>query len=158
MLLVSLRRRGQYLALIVIAVGMTLGVLYVLLTLDLTVLINNFNSVREGSYGSRSAIYSATWRAVQDLPFPLIGNGVKDRVTGLVASMGTHGTYLGLLYRGGWLAALGLAMWLLALAWRSWRSWRRTNVATGFRRCSLHRPRVARRCSRFTPRPISARR
>jgi hypothetical protein len=106
----------------VLAVGLSTALLYVVTSVDLLRAFAEFNSVREGSYGSRSAIYTLTWAAIQDLPFPLLGNGVKDRVPGLAASLGTHSSYLGLVYRGGWLAAAGLLMWLLALARRSWRA------------------------------------
>jgi hypothetical protein len=40
-------------------------------------------------------------------------------VNGLVASLGTHGTYLGLAYRGGLVCAASFLVFLMALAARS---------------------------------------
>jgi O-antigen ligase len=122
MLLVVLRR-ARYWHALTVAVILGCGVaLYVASSTDLGRLFAQYNSVREGSLGSRTAIYAATWQAVQELPFPLLGNGVKDRVPGLVASLGTHSGYLGTLYRGGWLALGCLLVWLVVLAVRSWRA------------------------------------
>ena len=122
MAVVVLWRRGGWFSLTVLATSAVGGVAWLVGSQDVNALFADFNSVREGSLDSRTAIYSLTWQAVVDSSFPLLGNGVKDRVPGLVASLGTHGTYLGILYRGGWLVAVLLVVWLLVLAARAWRS------------------------------------
>ncbi|SDC39065.1 O-antigen ligase like membrane protein [Geodermatophilus telluris] len=115
-------RRQQWYLLTALAATTVGAAVYVISTVDFTELFANVNSVREGSLDARTAIYSLTWQAVVDSPFPLLGSGVKERVPGLVASLGTHGTYLGLLYRGGWLAVVLLVLWLGLLALRAWRA------------------------------------
>jgi O-antigen ligase len=119
-LALRLARRWHTLTVLgVLGVG---SVTYAVTSVDLGQVFAEFNSVREGSLGSRTAIYTATWQAVQDAWFPLLGNGFKERLPGLVASLGTHSGYLGTLYRGGWLALVCLVIWLGVLAVRSWRA------------------------------------
>jgi hypothetical protein len=77
------------------------------------------NNARQGSLVARSDIYAPTLRAVMGASTPLVGAGIKPRVTGLVASLGTHGTYLGLAYRGGLICAVSFLVFLVALAARS---------------------------------------
>jgi hypothetical protein len=119
---VALRRARRWFLLTVLAASVVGVGAYVATSVDLGEAFESFNSVREGSLGSRTAIYTATWQAFQDSPFPLLGSGIKDRVPGLVASLGTHSGYLGTLYRGGILAAVFLLLWLCALAFRSWQA------------------------------------
>ncbi len=119
---VVLHRGRRWHALTVAGVLTGAAAVYVVTSVDLRRVFADFNSVREGSLGSRTAIYTATWQGVQDLWFPLLGHGVKDRAPGLVASLGTHSGYLGTLYRGGWLALAALVVWLVVLAVRSWRA------------------------------------
>lgn len=71
------------------------------------------DSVRQGSSDSREAIYAATIELLAQHPLPLLGWGIKPEVGELVASVGSHSTYLGLAHRGG-ILGLGLAISLLA--------------------------------------------
>jgi hypothetical protein len=119
MAVVTLARRRQWFGLLVTATAGIGALLYVLTSVDLVATFDEVNSMREGSLGSRTAIYEATWRAILELPFPLIGSGVKERMPGLVASLGTHSGFLGTLYRGGWLAVAAFAAWLILLLWRA---------------------------------------
>ncbi len=64
------------------------------------------NGTRAGSLDSRSAIYRETWRLIRNLPVPVLGYGIKPHDPTLVASVATHSTYLGMLFRAG---ILGLA-------------------------------------------------
>ncbi len=121
MAVLTLVHRRQWFSLLVTATSGAGALLYVMTSVDLAETFDDVNSVRQGSLGSRTAIYDATWTAIQDLAFPLLGSGVKERAPGLVASLGTHSGYLGTLYRGGWLALAALAVWLLVLAWRALR-------------------------------------
>jgi O-antigen ligase len=123
MAVVTQVRRRQWFGLLVTVTFGAGALLYVLTSVDLAATFDEVNSVREGSLDSRTAIYQATWKAIQESPFPLIGSGVKERVPGLVASLGTHSGYLGILYRGGWLALAALVAWLIVLGWRSLRAW-----------------------------------
>ncbi len=122
MSVLALRRARRWGSLTVLSTS-TVGLVgYVATSIDLGRAFQSFNSVREGSLGSRTAIYTATWNAVEDFTFPLLGSGIKERVPGLVASLGTHSGYLGTLYRGGFLAAAFLLLWLSVLAVRSWKA------------------------------------
>lgn len=76
------------------------------------------NSPRQGSLVTRSEIYSSTFREVMKAPTPLVGAGIKQHAQGLVASQGSHSTYLGLAYRGGILCLLCFVAFLLARGWR----------------------------------------
>ncbi|MFI7589588.1 O-antigen ligase family protein [Spongisporangium articulatum] len=64
------------------------------------------NDERVGSAESRGAIYTLTWHYIQQLPFPLLGYGIKPQSNGLVASVASHSTYLGLTFRAGVLAVV----------------------------------------------------
>lgn len=119
MAVVTMAKRGQWFALMVTATSGLWALLYVLTSVDLAATFEDVNSLREGSLDSRTAIYEATWKAIEESPFPLLGSGVKERLPELVASLGTHSGYLGILYRGGWLAVAALVVWLLVLVWRS---------------------------------------
>jgi len=90
----------------------------------------DLNSHREGSLVARVDIYGPTLRGVSLAATPLLGAGTKDRVEGLVASLGTHSTYLGLAYRGGVLAAVAFVVLLVALGARSFK--RNASLAFGF--------------------------
>lgn len=73
------------------------------------------NAARAGSLTSRTAIYERTYAAILSHPFPAIGYGIKPREEGLVASVATHSTYLGLIFRGGLLAMAALALFSVRL-------------------------------------------
>jgi hypothetical protein len=83
--------------------------------------IDKLNEPRRGSLESRSEIYRRTIERTAEAPVPLVGAGIKERETGLVASVGSHSTYLGLAYRGGLLAAVTFLVFLGALLHRAWR-------------------------------------
>lgn len=63
--------------------------------------IKSINQSRSGSLETRSDIYAVTARLVKDHPFPAIGYGIKPTGEGLVASIATHSTPLGILFKGG---------------------------------------------------------
>lgn len=75
--------------------------------------LQEINDQRSGSLTTRSAIYAETWRGITQHPFPLLGYGVKPQEEDLVASVASHSTYLGLVYRMG-VAGLLLFLGLLA--------------------------------------------
>ncbi|WP_214402290.1 O-antigen ligase family protein [Pseudonocardia lacus] len=72
---------------------------------------------REGSSQTRGAIYAATVSRIAELPLPLLGYGLKPRQDGLVASVATHSTYLGLVFRAGLIGLLAFGVFLV-LCWR----------------------------------------
>lgn len=80
------------------------------------------NEERSGSLDTRGAIYEATWAGIQQNSTLLLGYGLKPREQYLVASVASHSTYLGLVYRGGPLALLALLSCFFALAVRGLRS------------------------------------
>lgn len=64
------------------------------------------NEFRAGSLDSRSAIYEKTFKYIGEHPFPLLGFGIKPSENGLVASIATHSTILGIIFKGGFLALI----------------------------------------------------
>ncbi|MDQ6839038.1 MAG: O-antigen ligase family protein [Actinomycetota bacterium] len=97
----------------------TATVLVVVPLLPLNALFGQFNKPRQGSLVAREEIYGPTLTAISHAATPLLGAGIKERVEGLVASLGTHSTYFGLAYRGGLLAAAAFVVFLVALGVRS---------------------------------------
>ena len=83
---------------------------------------SDVNAERAGSLETRTDIYRATLAAIAQHPFPLLGYGIKPQEDGLVASVATHSTYLGVVFRAGWLGAAALAAVLLGGIVRSLRS------------------------------------
>ena len=100
----------------ILAGGVTLTAA-VAATVDWTRAYHQFNEPRLGSLISRSDIYRSTWHVILNHPVTVLGVGTKERVPGLAASLGTHSTYLGLVYRGGWAAAISFVLALIALLW-----------------------------------------
>ncbi|MCZ2825644.1 MULTISPECIES: O-antigen ligase family protein [unclassified Modestobacter] len=123
---VLLRRRlgaPGFAALVSLSVA---GGVAVLAVLPVPALIASLNGTRAGSAETRGEIYWITLDRVLASPTPLLGSGVKERVPGLVASLGSHSSYLGLLYRGG---AVALLLFLAALVVAGWVAWRRGEAA-----------------------------
>ncbi len=87
---------------------------YVLTGQDIFAEFDEINEGRSGSAISRGAIYSTTLGYIRELMVPLIGYGIKPKEEGLVASVATHSTYLGLTFRAG---LIGLVL-LLAIVVR----------------------------------------
>lgn len=79
--------------------------------------VSEINGAREGSAETRGAIYTATLDRIREHPFPLFGYGIKPQVEGLVASVATHSTYLGAIYRFG-LAGAAIIAWIFVMAGR----------------------------------------
>ena len=79
------------------------------------------NDQRAGSFVARTDIYESTIDAIDFPEAFLVGSGVKQRRTDLVASLGSHNTYLGLLYRGGALVLAAFVFLLLRSLFRSIR-------------------------------------
>lgn len=73
-------------------------------------LFDAINQTRSGSLETRSAIYRETFNLFIDHPFPLLGYGIKPGGQNLVASLATHSTPLGVLFKGG---ILGLICFLI---------------------------------------------
>ncbi|MBO4237350.1 O-antigen ligase family protein [Pseudonocardia alni] len=78
--------------------------------------VTEVNAARAGSAESRGAIYAATVDRLAGLGVPVLGFGLKPRDDGLVASVATHSTYLGLAFRAGLLGlgallVCGVALW-----------------------------------------------
>ncbi|MEU9821825.1 O-antigen ligase family protein [Pseudonocardia alni] len=84
----------------------------------LVVAVTEVNAARAGSAESRGAIYAATVDRLVGLGVPVLGFGLKPRDDGLVASVATHSTYLGLAFRAGLLGLVALLVCGVAL-WRA---------------------------------------
>ncbi len=82
--------------------------------LDVGFFFRQFNAPRAGSLDARQEIYVQTLQAIHRHPL-LLGSGIKEQGENLVASLGTHSTYLGLIYRGGWLAFWAFCLYLITL-------------------------------------------
>lgn len=85
------------------------------LTTDWTAAYDKFNAPRLGSLLSRSDVYRRTWDVIVDRPVTVLGVGTKERISGLAASLGTHSSYLGLVYRAGWIAAAAFVILIVTL-------------------------------------------
>jgi hypothetical protein len=79
--------------------------------------VADINAEREGSAESRGAIYAETLSRVSDLTVPFLGYGMKPRQEDLLASVASHSTYLGLLFKAGILGLLAFLVLLFA-CWR----------------------------------------
>jgi hypothetical protein len=104
-------RVGPLVVMSLFAAGAVLAYLYAAQTPRL---IANVNDAREGSAESRGAIYAETLSRVSDLTIPVLGYGVKPRQEDLLASVASHSTYLGLLFKAGILGVLAFLVLLLA--------------------------------------------
>lgn len=112
LLRVSLRVRRTLTATGVLA-AVVAGIVF-----DVGQAFRDFNAPRAGSLEARQAIYSQTLRAIHQHSL-LLGSGVKGTGQDLVASLGSHSTYLGLVYRGGWIAFWGLLLTLGVLLFQA---------------------------------------
>jgi hypothetical protein len=82
--------------------------------------IVRINAARAGSLVERIAIYNRTWQYWwQELKVPLIGFGIKPQESDLWASVASHSTYPGLLFRGGVIALLLLMALLVRIIRRA---------------------------------------
>ncbi|MDQ6838976.1 MAG: hypothetical protein M3137_11760 [Actinomycetota bacterium] len=106
---------SMWIASVCLVVGLTVVVLP---ALPLQSWFGRLNSQRQGSLVAREDIYGPTLKEVMAAPTPVGGAGIKTRVDGLVASLGTHSTYLGLAYRGGLVCSLSFVVFLLTLGAR----------------------------------------
>jgi O-antigen ligase len=126
-LVVSVRRFSTTLFAVLGAIGVALlAIVLIGWGGQVASIVVDINDQREGSLGSRSAIYARTFGFVQQLPVPLLGYGIKPKEDGLVASVATHSTYLGLLFRSGVLGLLALFVFfaiVLVLAVRASNGW-----------------------------------
>ncbi len=93
----------------------------VLPALPLATWFERTNELRQGSLVARGEIYHSTLGEVAKSPTPLVGVGIKERSDVLVASRGTHSTYLGLAYRGGVVCAMAFVVFMVGLAYRGVR-------------------------------------
>ena len=91
--------------------------------------IDETNATRAGSLDSRSDIYRETFRLVGELPFPLLGYGIKPHDPDLVSSIATHSTYLGMLFRGGFLGLLAVLALLIGVMIQAYRAGSATAAA-----------------------------
>ena len=78
------------------------------------------NDQRLGSAATRGAIYNSTLDALSSIPFKMLGFGVKPLQSNLVAAIGSHSTYLGLLFKGGVFAVLLFVLLLWSLLINAW--------------------------------------
>ena len=98
----------------------------ILTIISATFLILKYNSIiqvfikvdqsRVGSRYARADIYSATIEKIQEIQIPVLGYGFKPTNELLVAAIGSHSTYLGLLFRGGVLCLLAYLLFVLSLS------------------------------------------
>lgn len=86
---------------------------------EIVAAVDEVDDLRGGSSASRGEVYSRTFDLLLAHPLPILGYGVKPQEDGLVASVGTHSTYLGLAFRGGVVAATLYLVLLLILVQRA---------------------------------------
>src|SRR5690606_30610635 len=118
-LLMMIWSRSRRLFYVTVGLGLSLLVIVLVVGFETWLaLLAEIDGARSGSSRSRGSVYSTTWAYVGQHPFPLIGYGIKPSVDGLVASVGSLSTYLGMLFKAGTLG-LGLFVALLvSLAWK----------------------------------------
>jgi hypothetical protein len=104
-------RIGPLLIMSVFAAGVVLTYLYAARALRL---VADVNAAREGSAESRGAIYAETLSRGADLTVPVLGYGMKPRQEDLLASVASHSTYLGLLFKAGIFGLLAFLVLLFA--------------------------------------------
>lgn len=122
-LLVAIRRRSRAAFAVLSTVGALLAVVIGIgYASQFARLAININDARQGSLTSRSAIYAQTWKLFRQLPFPALGYGIKPKDTALVASVATHSSYLGMLFRGGVLGTLALLLVFVVVLIRAVRA------------------------------------
>jgi hypothetical protein len=105
-------RRYRTGPLVVLSLMSLAGVLAVLNLTRVASAVASVNGAREGSMDSRDAIYTETLSRISDLGVPVLGFGLKPRQEDLLASVASHSTYLGLLFKAG---ILGLVAFLVLL-------------------------------------------
>lgn len=114
-MLFLLRRRSRAGFVGAVAVAVPLVVAFLLTSGDdILKAADEVNEGRSGSAISRGAIYTATFDYILRLGIPLFGYGIKPKEQGLVASVATHSTYLGITFRAG-IIGLGLLLFLVIL-------------------------------------------
>jgi O-antigen ligase len=89
---------------------------FTVITLNSGQLSQTFESInqsRSGSLETRSDIYRVTTQLVKEHPFPAIGYGIKPSGEGLVASIATHSTPLGILFKGGFCGLVAYLCFLI---------------------------------------------
>ena len=119
--LLALRRRTSAVLFAALVSFGAAALAAVLLLAPVVETVTSLNETRAGSAETRGEIYAETLERVADAPTVLLGSGIKEREPGLVASLGSHSTYLGLLYRGGAVALLLLVGALIAAGARAYR-------------------------------------
>ena len=86
---------------------------------DVTVYVHKFLVLRGGgSFHGRLQIYSETLRAIKATPW---GHGSEHHVPGLGPPLGSHSTWLGLLYKFGVLGLFGFVVYSVGLICRLFR-------------------------------------
>jgi O-antigen ligase len=75
-------------------------------------IFESINQTRSGSLQTRSEIYQTTVNLIQSHPLPLLGYGIKPPGEGLVASVATHSTPLGVLFKGGLLGLVAYVFFI----------------------------------------------
>lgn len=121
-LCVLIAKRNQLVAVGIVLISALLGIAAAIFWReDILETLNEVDELRGGSSASRGEVYGATISYVLAHPFPLLGYGVKPREEGLVASVGTHSTVLGLAFRAGLLAAALYVILIVALVARAAR-------------------------------------
>jgi O-antigen ligase len=79
---------------------------------NLQAIFEGINQTRSGSLQTRSEIYQTTINLIQSHPLPLLGYGIKPSGEGLVASVATHSTPLGVLFKGGLLGLVAYVFFI----------------------------------------------
>jgi hypothetical protein len=80
--------------------------LYLIVFINISETFRTINDSRAGSLNTRSDIYLETYKLIGEHPLPVIGFGIKPAGEGLVASIATHSTILGLIFKGGILSLI----------------------------------------------------
>lgn len=110
--------RGRALHLKMIG-GVTAALVIVLILISPQKLVRAASDFRKGSTVSRTEIYRFTLSEV--LKKPVLGHGFKPRPEDVPIPVGSHSTYIGVLYRTGFLGWIVFGAFWLAVLRRWWR-------------------------------------
>lgn len=117
LIVTSITRLNKPSSRIVLAVVL-IGIILVLILFPPQRIVRTFSDFRKGSTVWRAHLYRTTLS--QSLKKPILGHGYKPRTEGTPVPIGSHSTYLGVIYKTGFLGFAAFLLFWLAVLRRWW--------------------------------------